>query len=733
MSWKNLIGRLFQFSFAASIAVVLALKLAIADGLPVQAIDAGNVIARLSDSLAAGRKETAKQLERLGFGTEIQRMNTIDGSVVHTFSARSMIASLYRRAEIEKAGEGDRFLAILYNDGSKQSAAIAADPDFAPLKKFSDQDLKRPLKFSPLATIEGIANQKALPDQIERAINKLAEYYSGRQLAQVRSILRRVLKKEGFTSDAIDQAIASEKSVSAVLKRLFIEWTPPPRIEIAVRETYAATMAGSAAFQFDPSNVAMMEELSQELPPEYQKYAKEEDKLQSRVRQAAESSRAGKPGRDAPLSSKDVVANIEKAVAGLGVQGGGAGPQSPGPTSSGPGPNGPPPPPSPSSSQGSDPPKGGGSGGAGNGSGAYEKYVGETFEPRPAGSAPSGGAQATKRTPRTYKIAIMSPRAARGIAVGGKVASEIKAKPLRAAWIANKTDDRFGRLFVEMANDDGATPRLAASRVLFADSFYAALNIIAGKFDGESKFQDGQILVLMSMDPKSEIAVNARKKIEAEAIVLQDRIMKLTDAGELKQFMADMKAFEEKAKAAPRGVVFHPSLWGRELAWSTSRVDFWFNQIEQLKKEAQLTGGEKMPEPFQDISATGAVTWQFYERDAVISLGETSAGIPLLQVDSQTASKRSHFGISMFGKSKSSSDPENLESLPNLANSVQPLLDWLASNHHDFMRLNDFSEAFSLVRWLALSETPVAVVDMDGEGQALATPDRVVIGRGPGL
>lgn len=737
MSWsKQVVRRFFQLSLAIGVAVLLTLKLTSADSLSIQAIDAGDVIARLSESLAAGRMETAKHLERLGFGAEIQQMTAVDGSVVHTFSARSMITSLYRRAEIEKAGEGDRFLAILYNDVSKQSIGIAKDPNFAPLKRFSDQDLQRSLKFSLPATIEGIENQKALPDQIEWAINKLAEYYSGRQIAQVKGILRRVLKKDGFTSDAIDRAIASEKSASAILRRLFIEGTPPPRIETAIRETFTATMAGSAAFQFDPSNVAIMEELSQELPPEYQNYVREEDKLQSRVRQAAESSRAGKAGKDTPLNSKDVMANIEKAVAAVSVKSGGLGSQSPTPpTSSGPGPA-PPPSASPSGFQGSGPPKGGGSGGGGivNDGGVYEKYVRETFESRLPGPAPSAGAKAHKRTPRSYSIAILSSRAARGIAVGGKVTSEIKTKPLHAAWVANATDDRFGRLFVEIPGIDGKKSLLAVSRVLFADSFYAALTILAGKYGEESNFHDGEILVLMSMDPNAKIAVDAQREIEVEAKALRERFAKLKNAAELEKLIVDVETLQKKSATQPRGIVLHPSLWGRELAWSTARVDFWFNQTDQLKKEAQLTGGDQqMPESLQHISLMGAVTWQFYERDAVISLGGSSAGIPTFQVDSQTASKRSHFGISMFGESKSSSDPEDFEPLPNLANKVQPLLDWLAGNHHDFMRLNDFSEAFSLVRWLARFETSVSVVDMDGEGQALATPDRVVIGEGPGL
>jgi hypothetical protein len=37
---------------------------------------------------------------------------------------------------------------------------------------------------------------------------------------------------------------------------------------------------------------------------------------------------------------------------------------------------------------------------------------------------------------------------------------------------------------------------------------------------------------------------------------------------------------------------------------------------------------------------------------------------------------------------------------------VQPLLDWLATNHHDFMRVNDLSEAFAILGWLAPARVP---------------------------
>jgi hypothetical protein len=68
-----------------------------------------------------------------------------------------------------------------------------------------------------------------------------------------------------------------------------------------------------------------------------------------------------------------------------------------------------------------------------------------------------------------------------------------------------------------------------------------------------------------------------------------------------------------------------------------------------------------------------------------------------------------------------------------LEHDIQPMLDWLSTNHHDFMRLNDLAEAFSLLRWLNSNGIRVNIVDMAGDWPPIATPDQVVIGKGPGI
>jgi hypothetical protein len=155
------------------------------------------------------------------------------------------------------------------------------------------------------------------------------------------------------------------------------------------------------------------------------------------------------------------------------------------------------------------------------------------------------------------------------------------------------------------------------------------------------------------------------------------------------------------------------------------------------QEAAMVNGGQPLPAQLRNISFASAVTWQFFEQDAVVGFGESVGGARALVVTSKDGARenaRSHFGISMFGKAAAATaDPDRLQRLSKLEGEVQPLLDWLAINHHDFMRLNDFSEAFSLVRWLGSTNTQITVIDMDGQGEAIATPDRVVIGDGPGV
>jgi hypothetical protein len=372
---------------------------------------------------------------------------------------------------------------------------------------------------------------------------------------------------------------------------------------------------------------------------------------------------------------------------------------------------------------------------------AYSLYISRTFEP-------------IGPTLRSYLAAITSARAAHGIAIGGTVRSEIRETPVCAIWVSNRKDDRFGRLFVEFPAADGKSITIGASRVFFSDSFLAAKSVLCGNHDAEATFRKGEILVLMSMDPDSSAHRRTVALSEAKIKAIRDRMKaaNVTSEQDLAKLPPvvrswflmnawELKMLEQQAQAV-RGIVTHPAIFGRELAWSAARVDFWFNLIGDLSKEAaMMNGGQEMPENLQNLDIAAAGTWQFYELDSAVKLGQSEGKSLPLSVASKVPGReheslRSHIGVSMFALGET--PPENGERIedgiyriPKLEREVQPMLDWLSVNHHDFMRLNDFSEAFSLLRWLKSKDVRLSAVDLIGQRPQIATPDQVVIGKGP--
>lgn len=312
---------------------------------------------------------------------------------------------------------------------------------------------------------------------------------------------------------------------------------------------------------------------------------------------------------------------------------------------------------------------------------------------------------------------------------------------------------------------------------MFADSFYSAVGVLWEKHGDQAAFRENEILVLLSMDPESEVVLQAR----IDAINSLAKVMLPDDRKEAQRILAQLKKAKSevdkgnteainrhrrlnaefwthlsKARSRldpsvrakldsndsrlqmTRGIVVHPAVVGRELAWSATRVDFWFNQIDLLSREAtKLNGGTPIPKKLKSIPVSSAGTWQFYERDSVIRLGAQEGAARKLIVASHStpeASSGNHFSISMFGRKAPAGVVEagdGMFRLEALEKQMDPLLDWLAKNHHDFMRLNDFSESFSLLRWLRSANVEVKIINMKGDSVPIATPDRIEIDKGP--
>lgn len=305
--------------------------------------------------------------------------------------------------------------------------------------------------------------------------------------------------------------------------------------------------------------------------------------------------------------------------------------------------------------------------------------------------------------------------------------------------MTNQEDGRFGRVIVQFRTPTGET-RLAVSRTLFADSYYAAMSAVWGGHSGATAFRPGEILVLMSMDPFADFEEDVERALEERVESLRQRAATIpeTDVAAMEAIFIELQQIRADV---PRRLVFHPSVYGRELAWSAARIDFSFNDVPGLSHEASITnGGTPMPAQFLTIDVSEANTWQFFELDADIQLAGTSSSgrSDMLQVVSRgsaaaAGSPRSHFSLSMFAVEPSESPDEEGEAtlLPELAEALQPMLDWLAVNHHDFVRLNDMSESFSLLRWMHGHGVAPVLIDMDGEEAEIATPDRILFSTGP--
>src|SRR5204863_714861 len=101
-------------------------------------------------------------------------------------------------------------------------------------------------------------------------------------------------------------------------------------------------------------------------------------------------------------------------------------------------------------------------------------------------------------------------------------------------------------------------------------------------------------------DPDAALATSARTAVENDLRAIRQRGESATTDAAREQVVRDYLDLRRRAQALPRGIVMHPALSGRELAWSVARVDFWFNQLDLIGKEAAaINGGAAMPTQFK--------------------------------------------------------------------------------------------------------------------------------------
>ena len=773
---RNVIGKLaiaFRLTVAACVFYLAGLT------PPVSQADdylgPSEVIHVVSQQLAEGGIALHTELERLGLGAEIESLQRYTGDSLNSFSPQSILENLYQRAENHQAGEGQRFIAILLNEQAKHSAIIASDPQLKPLlDQFPAAQLnvqQHALKFSSPELFKPAVPQKPLPEIVQRGVSTLTNIYADQGLSELRLITLKTFQKEGYDKAAFDKVILENPGKpDEALRKLLDIGTPKPTVEKAIHSLLGQTLERSAALSADASVHSIMEALSSELTAEQRNYVQAEDKLESRQLQLAQARAANGLGNVPPPDRGKLIASIQQL----------------------------PPKDITAAIKGKAEPVTFSGFVAANevvdqkNSAEYVNYLKETFEPSndappigPSGSGQPSDAKppSSKPTPRAFTKARFSARAGRGVSVGGKVDVKIEQNPVHAVWLTNAEDSRFGRLFVTFKNSP-TSQTVAASRILFADSFYSAYSVMSTPQDAPSAFRDGDILVLMSMTDgaiaqkrknfildvvsRPDFSQNAMRELNdsQQAKLLQTietiwsttypkpsdealvkilmkntEIQKMLDTGKRRALARALSEDPEQVKLETlRDIVIHPALYGRELAWSATRVDFWSNQIQKLKQESMLeNGGIAAPAELNDISTQDSSTWQYYEKDSTISMRASNQKAFDLVVTSDpantpTVSERSHFRVAMFHHEpgpRGEPAEDNFYLRPDISENFQPLLDWLSTNHHDYIRLNDFSEAFSLLRWLNSKETPLQIIDIGLKASPLVTPDRTDITKGP--
>lgn len=698
-------------------------------------LDIADAVDALSLEISKSREESARRLSRIDPNIEeaISKIQSVDGFRYGGFSARTQVETLYRLAEAQEVGEGRRFIAKASSVFASESAALATDPDLIELSRsFSDADLVAPLRFAePTSQVANVLTQPITP-KVARAIDLIAEASDGAlKFHSALEVARRNLNLGEPPKDrlALQRAVEANSSSKEIIGELFRVSSPPPTVDTAAQNMLLDMAKESAALELDPRLSQALDELgARPLPENLTSLSNAEPKLTSARTQAQALVRNS---TSVTPSSGGVAADVLAALAQGGIEG----------------------------LQGAFNPA------TSRRSGSYEGNLTRHSRYSQSALVTRGTSSGGGTVPRAYRTAIRSPRAARGVAVGAEVTGPWRS-PKSLTWVESKENSEFGYFIVStrswffgMGQDV-----FFVSQPLYSDSAAAAISTLLGEHGTEAEFREGEIAILMSMVPKDESV--AEKALEetladyeadwpSEVLYLkllfsgnETRATTLAASGAVNEEVLDrvVKDFQSRQRQLPNGIVVHPATAGYQLAWAAARTDFWFGNSKQLMDEISMFRDISEDESqLSDRFPKNAGTWQFFERDSKIKITEPTNAEALGRLSvvssSDTAGRgrsNNHFSVTLFGLSEErpTPDSEYVEDrtwrLVEQERVVEPLLDWLFTTHPDFIRVNHYSEALSIMRWATEAEVTLVTIDALGVPTNVRPPDVVYVG-GRGL
>lgn len=704
-------------------------------------LDALRTVSEIGASVDRGHARASDRLKGLGFDQAIADIKAVDGTQYHDIEAEELIRELYRRAEAHQKGQGHRLLAFLYRQQANEYPAIGSDPNYVALLDV-EKGLPPDTTASSFTFVRSAekASTIELPAHLESAVKALGKVYAGGDLSHLRRIAARAFssrERPGRRFSLSPYLARSSTAVGALRSALQLHEKPPTH-ERVVLDLLRATANDSPAllqsseFMRVVANLEAEDMRAQAEDALHERLLARQNTLPSRIAQIEQARLVDLPGSIEKTPPEAIRRAIERLAE---LQ---------------PDPQqlilaaqrqkaaqdyfdyifqsfeAPPDDPFWRTASGGEPP--GGGGGAGGGEPGKQTRTYDVKGPSPTRGTSSSGPTGPPVS-RVYSRAIVSARAARGVAAGAKFEVPSADRAQAIVWVANAADNRLGRFVVQIKPAKGM-PFLAATRTMFADSALAAVDLLWGGHKGATAFEEGKILVLFSLDPFTQLDPKASSDQKKRFDELTNKIRAALLSGdqeEIAQIEKEAEALQRELQSQPRRVVVHPALQGREMAWALARIDFWFNKLNGLKEEAEKTSGLRAPKGLFDVDVGRAQTWQFYEQDARISWEPNDEHMRRIRVANPFGGGR--YAVSMFRiREDDSGDGDRIE---DLEKSVQPMLDWLAKTHPDFVRLNDFSEAFAILRWAKASNVAPGVFDLQGSAPEIATPDRVVIGDGP--
>lgn len=668
---------------------------------------------KLGESLLAERNSVTQTLNELGY----EPLNNFSEYV----SARAQLEFAMKRAEVGSGNnDGAKQLLIYFRDKYQASSvAMQIDPVLQGLGYATTKE------FIFSKDVQAVRKVKLESLDLEKAVTKFVTYqpsYFEMKTHAFRCCLKNTSPQK------YDEIVLNSKNHKELLTNILNREAPPPTQKEKMRVFARGYQAESIARQIDPNLNQIIDSLEDQLPERYRvinnaptesvpTFAVQKSALKEAADQAALAgdSLATNFLQGVHLASNDVdfdakaeaIKNSAKAFS---------------PTSMG-------------------YPNSAGTRGSVVAVKAFDRFIKETFE----------GANSISKK---FVSASRSIRGPGGISFGADIIESPSEVPQKIAWISHSQEPEFGYFLFKLGADKSITAR---SKWMYAESAAAAWIALFNPLSQRAEFKEKEVFTVVSIDRfyKGELSENERPITINPSLMgfqlawssarvdfwfsvgkaVRNDILKLycTSSDEKCQ------AIEEEPKDVAWEAVTQMATWQFhdrphyiKLAPATSEQKI--SLIAVCTSDNSNCLNEEVPSPHMTISPfarddllksqilemlvnlsapqcqqqsteTAFMKCLLIELKSSISIvllkapsDESSTEINLLRsIQSSLDTISNSTVLNEWLQKEMNADPKPRD---ELAQRIQPLINWLITYHPDFIRLNDFAEAFTLLRWV---------------------------------